>query len=119
MKLFCIFVIVKVRLVKKHTITKFVEAHRNSKISFDLWLEKLNSANWENINDLKLTFGAADLLDKHSNRIVFNIGGNNYRMICTYHFGKTNVHLFIKWIGTHAEYDKLCNKNLQYTINKY
>lgn len=61
----------------------------------------------------------ADVIGKRSNRIIFNIGGNRYRMICKYHFGKVNVHLFIMWIGTHAEYSKLCDKSLQYTIKFY
>ena len=109
----------KVRLVKKNTITKYVSINRNSKPSFDLWLNKLKRANWRNTNEIKDTFRTADIIGKSSNRIVFNIGGNNYRMICTYHFGSKNVHLFINWIGTHAQYDKLCDKNLQYTINEY
>lgn len=50
---------------------------------------------------------------------TFNIGGNNYRLICSYHFGNTNVHLLIKWIGTYAEYTKLCSENKQYEINNY
>ena len=49
----------------------------------------------------------------------FNIGGNNYRMICKYHFGATRVHLFIQWIGTHTEYTKLCNESKQFDINNY
>ncbi len=40
-------------------------------------------------------------------------------MICKYAFGEKQVHLFVLWIGTHAEYDKLCKKGEQYTINIY
>ena len=60
-----------------------------------------------------------DILGSGSNRVVFNIGGNNYRMICRYQFGISKVHLFVKWIGTHAEYTKLCNDGKQYDINGY
>ena len=65
------------------------------------------------------TFGAADLLGNGSDRVVFNIAGNNYRMICKYHFGVNQVHLYVKWIGTHADYTELCKKNDQYTISVY
>lgn len=65
------------------------------------------------------TFGAADLSGDGSDRVVFNIAGNNYRMICKYHFGVTKVHLYVKWIGTHAEYTELCKKNDQYSISIY
>jgi mRNA interferase HigB len=51
--------------------------------------------------------------------VVFDIGGNNYRMICKYWFGASRVHLYVKWIGTHAEYDGLCKKNKQYTVDDF
>jgi mRNA interferase HigB len=40
-------------------------------------------------------------------------------MICKYAFGDKQVHLFVCWIGTHAEYDALCNEEKQYTIEDY
>lgn len=91
----------------------------NSKNSFSDWIDKLRNANWQTVSDIKQTFGTADHIGKSSNRIVFNIGGNNYRMICEYQFGKKYVHLFINWIGTHSEYTKLCDQELQYTVNQY
>jgi mRNA interferase HigB len=109
----------KVRLVKKKTIAKYQIANATSRSSFDHWVDKLKNANWENTNDIKQTYGSADLLGKGSNRVVFNIGGNNYRMICKYQFGVKYIHLFINWIGTHSKYDELCNDDLQYTINLY
>ena len=74
---------------------------------------------WAQPGDIPKTFGSADLLGNGSDRVVFDIAGNNYRMICKYHFGVTSVHLYIKWIGTHAEYTKLCDDNKQYTVNNY
>lgn len=109
----------KVRLIKMKTIVKYTLKNANSKTSLYHWVEKLKNADWNTVNDIKQTFGTADQIGKGTNRIVFNIGGNNYRMICKYHFGKNYVHLFINWIGTHAEYSKLCDKDLQYTINLY
>ena len=109
----------KVRLIKKKTIAKYSEENPKGESSFNDWLIKLKNADWEIPNDIKSTFGSADLLGKGSNRVIFNIGGNNYRMICKYHFGKTNVHLFINWIGTHSEYDKLCKDGNQYIINSF
>lgn len=76
-------------------------------------------ADWAEPAEIADTFGAADLLGNGSDRVVFDIAGNNYRMICKYYFGVTKVHLYIKWIGTHAEYTKLCDKNKQYTVNSY
>jgi len=76
-------------------------------------------ADWSKADDILTTYGSADLLGKGTSRVVFDIGGNKYRMICKYAFGDNMVHLFICWIGTHAEYDKLNAKNEQYTISNY
>jgi mRNA interferase HigB len=65
------------------------------------------------------TFGSADLLGNRSSRVVFDIAGNTYRMICKYAFSVKQVHLFVCWIGTHADYDKLCMLNEQYTVSDY
>ena len=68
---------------------------------------------------MKNTFPATDALGAGSNRVVFDVGGNHYRLICRYHFGKNDVCLFICWLGTHAEYTKLCADNRQYTVFNY
>lgn len=109
----------KVHLIRKETIEHYVLYNARSRPSFEETLEKLRHADWERPTDMKETFNTADLLGKSSNRVVFNIGGNTYRMICKYAFGNNQVHLFICWIGTHAAYTKLCNAQLQYTINNY
>lgn len=90
-----------------------------SRASFEYWYSILQFADWNNPEDILKTFGTADLLGNGSNRVVFNIGGNNYRMICHYHFGATDVHVYINWIGTHARYNELCHRNQQYKISSY
>ncbi|MEO8150142.1 MAG: type II toxin-antitoxin system HigB family toxin [Bacteroidia bacterium] len=109
----------KVHLIKRKSIEEFVSSNARAKSSFDIWFSAIKFADWNEPNDLLKTFGSADLLGKSSSRIVFNIGGNNYRMICKYLFGRHEVHLFICWIGTHAEYDLICKNNQQNTINIY
>lgn len=106
----------KIHLVKKQTIEDYIEDNAGSDAPFKLFQTALKFADWNKPDDIKLTFGSADLLGQGSNRVIFNIGGNNYRMICQYKFGDKEVHLYICWIGTHAEYDKLCKKNKQYTV---
>lgn len=109
----------KVHLVKKQTLEDFAHQHPRAKTSLEDWIGKLKLANWENPGDIKNTFNTADLLGGSSKRVVFNIAGNNYRMICKYIFGMKQVHLFVCWLGTHAEYDKICNQGVQYFINLY
>ncbi len=109
----------KVHLVKRQTIEIFASANARSRVSIADWLGKLKYADWKRPTDIQGTFGAADLLGKGSNRVVFDIAGNHYRLICKYVFGSRQVHLFVCWIGTHAEYDQLNNSNKQYIINNY
>lgn len=109
----------KIHLIKKQTIEEFSLKNARARASFDEWIEKLKYADWLQPADMHATFRTADLLGKSSNRVVFDIGGNTYRMICKYAFGEKEVHLFICWIGTHAEYDKLNQKGEQYSINNY
>jgi mRNA interferase HigB len=100
----------KVHLIRKETIEEYIVGKAGIRTSFQDWIEKIKHADWEKPMDMKQTFRTIDLLGKHSNRAVFDIGGNAYRMICKYAFGDRQVHLFICWIGTHSEYDELCNK---------
>lgn len=109
----------KVHLIKEKTIRDYVPANAGSSIPFIEWLSKAKKADWEKPADIKKTFPSADLLGKGSSRVVFDIGGNNYRMICKYAFGEISVRLYVCWIGTHGEYDKVCNGNKQYTVSGY
>lgn len=109
----------RVNLIKQKTIRNYVLENARSKVSFEEWLTKIKTADWKIPEDIKRTFNSADLLGKNSHRVIFDIAGNNYRLICKYAFGENEVHLFVCWIGTHAEYTKLCGKKEQYIINLY
>lgn len=109
----------RVHLIKRQTIEQFAKKHARSKVSLIDWLTKIKYADWTVPTDIKNTFNSADLLGNGSQRVVFDIGGNNYRLICKYVFGTRQIHLFVCWMGTHAEYDKLCASGAQYTVNEY
>lgn len=109
----------KVHLIKKQSIEDYILKNARSRASFEVWFSILKRADWNDPNDIISTFHSADILGKSSDRVVFNIGGNNYRLICKYHFGNMKVHLFVKWIGTHADYTKLCHDGKQFDCNFY
>lgn len=106
----------KIRLVKERTIRDYVSLQARAAPSFQDWLLRLAKADCSTPIEMVRVFGSTDLLGKSSSRIVFDIGGNNYRMICKYVFTRNMIWLYICWIGTHAEYDKLCARNAQYTV---
>ena len=109
----------KIHLIRRETIEDYVFDNARSRPSFEEFMEKLMHADWGKPTDIKATFPAADLLGRSSNRVIFDVGGNAYRVICKYAFGDRQVHLFICWIGTHAEYNHLCARQKQYSIAHY
>lgn len=91
------------RILAKSTLKAFWEKHPTSEQYLKTWHETVLKANWNNPNDVKQTFVNASILKE--NRIVFNIKGNSFRLIAKFNFEKKWV--FIKFIGTHSEYDKI------------
>ena len=97
------------RIIARRTLTKFVEsltghADRGSvKAALDSWFAEVKRAEWRNPGELKQQFGSASIVS--SERVVFNIRGNSYRLIVAMDFEKGIV--WIKWIGTHAAYDNV------------
>jgi len=68
----------------------------------------MEKSNWSSINQLKAEFPSASILPE--NRVIFNIKGNNYRLIVKFNF--EYVLCWIQFIGTHAEYDKVDAKTI-------
>ncbi len=93
----------RIHLIKKETIEGFVNSNSQIKKPFSDWIKAVEMADWNTPNNIKNTFGSEDLSGLGSNRIVFDIAGNNYRIICKYIFGEKEIHFF-------AEYEKLNKK---------
>ncbi len=72
------------------------------------WVSVAKAADWSRPAEIKATFRSADILA--NDRVVFNIGGNKYRLVVAVHYRGGRV--FIRFIGTHAEYDKIDAKNV-------
>jgi mRNA interferase HigB len=89
-------------VIAKRTLREFYGAHAKAKGPMESWHKECTRANWSKFADVKEVYHSADLV---GNKIVFNIGGNNYRIVCKVDF--SGQVMFIKWVGTHAEYDRL------------
>lgn len=109
----------RVRLIKKLTIINYTSNNAQSRNGMDEWLRQIRRSDWKTLEDILERFASADLLGNGTNRIVFDIGGNRYRIICQYFFGNKRVRLYVRWIGTHTHYTKLCTENRQYTIRSF
>ncbi|HET7360895.1 MAG TPA: type II toxin-antitoxin system HigB family toxin [Salinimicrobium sp.] len=91
------------RIVAKRNLREFWEKHADSEEPLKSWYRETEKTDWENLNDLKTAYPSASILK--NNRIVFNIKGNNYRLIVK--FNLEYQICWIRFIGTHAEYDKI------------
>jgi HTH-type transcriptional regulator/antitoxin HigA len=67
------------------------------------WFAEAKSASWLSPNDIKNHYASASILN--SRRVVFNIGGNKYRLVTEIHYNRQTI--YVRFIGTHAEYDKI------------
>ena len=103
-----IFVQMTVNVVKWLNVLDVVENDKEMLKAFIKFYKKLKDSNWQKPNDILDTFNSADIVNCNpSNRIVFNIGGNKYRLITGYYFSKTFVNLYVKFVGTHKSYNKV------------
>lgn len=95
-------------IIKKATLTEFSKKHTDVEDSLLKWYHQVEEANWRNFQDIKQTFNSADYAG--NDRYVFDIKGNKYRLVALIIFRRRT--LFIRFIGTHAEYDKIQASNV-------
>jgi len=84
----------------RRAIDRFVAKHAAARVPFTEWIEKVEAAQWRNLVDVKRTFDSADYV---KGLVVFNIGGNNFRVVAEVIYPEQVVR--IAKAGTHAEYD--------------
>ena len=96
------------RVVSKKKIVKYYTRHANSKTALEEWHKRVIKAGWQNFNELKQDFLNADYVG--NNRVVFNIKGNDFRLVAIIIYVSQKV--YVRWIGTHAAYDKIDVKNI-------
>ncbi len=89
------------RIIAKSTLRQFWETHADAKGSLEAWHAEISKAVWASPQHLKMVFTTISILK--GGRAVFNIGGNKYRLIVAIDYGRQAC--FIKFIGTHAQYD--------------
>jgi mRNA interferase HigB len=91
------------RIFSKRTLREFWEKHAETEQYLKTWYDTAIHSNWKTPNEVKNTYANASILKNE--RIVFNIKGNDYRLVAKFNFQKGWI--FIRFIGTHAEYDKI------------
>ena len=91
------------RVIAKKILRDFWTKHPDCEQQLKSWYIEAEDALWKNMNQIKKDYPSASILA--GNRVVFNIKGNNYRLIIRINFYYQMV--WIRFIGTHAQYDKI------------
>ena len=91
------------RRIAKETLRDFWKRHPDSEQSLKAWYLEVREAEWATSVQLKKRYPSASILV--NNRVVFDVGGNKYRLIVGTRY-QQNMD-YIKWFGTHVEYDRV------------
>jgi mRNA interferase HigB len=95
--------IFELKIFSRGTLRDFWVKHADCELQLKTWYRETAKSNWKTINELKSEYPNASILK--DNRIVFNIKGNDYRLIVKFNFEYQLA--WIRFIGTHVEYDKI------------
>ncbi len=91
------------RIVARPALYAYESKYPNAKEALRTWFHTVKHAKWSHFEELRQDYPRTDYVGK--DHCVFDLKGNSYRLIVTIHFKSQTV--FIRWFGTHAEYDKL------------
>jgi mRNA interferase HigB len=97
------------RVIARRTLREFVEGRTGYKdqlalkAALDAWFDEVKKARWTGTADVRHSYANASIIS--ADRVVFNIKGNDYRLVVAVDF--ENGIVWIKWIGTHKDYDKI------------
>ena len=104
------------RVVARKSLRRFVEslagqkAQRALKSALDAWFHEAERADWRNPADVKKAYATVSIIG--AERVVFNIKGNDYRLVTAIDYRRNTV--FIKWLGSHADYDKIDARTVRF-----
>jgi mRNA interferase HigB len=90
------------------TLREFYFVHADAKDALNNWYRLAIQADWSNFHEIKQMFNSVDAIG--NDRFVFNIKGNSYRIIALIFFDIRTV--YIRFVGTHADYDKIKDSSL-------
>lgn len=93
------------RIVSHRRLKEFYETggREDARLPLERWYDIAEKAQWSNLSEIKTDFLSVDYVGNQ--HYVFNIHGNKYRLVVVVKF--TIGYIFIRWVGTHSDYDKI------------
>lgn len=102
------------RVIALPTLKAFWEAHPSAEQPLKSWYQEALTATWSQPAHIKHSYGSASILK--NNRVVFNIKGNDFRLVVAIAYGLGIV--YVKFVGTHKEYDSVDAESIDQTPKK-
>ncbi len=102
-KLKTFYYICLVKILVKKTILYYARKYPGAETQLLVWFNEFSKLEFSNFNELKKIYGSASVVN--NNRVVFNIKGNDFRLVVSVNF--VQVAGYVIWFGTHKEYDKI------------
>jgi mRNA interferase HigB len=100
------------KILVKKTILFYTEKYPIAKTQLLIWYIEFSKLDFQNFNELKRVYGNASIVNNE--RVVFNIKGNDFRLIVSINFLQTAC--YVIWFGTHKEYDKINVETIAFDI---
>ncbi len=91
------------RLIARATLRRFWERHPDAEGPLRAWARDVKAAKWTGTTPIKSRYSSVSFVGE--NRIIFNIGGNKYRLVVHVRFDVQVI--YVRFIGTHVEYDRI------------
>ena len=91
------------RLIARSVLRGYARAHPETAVSLERWHRLIKAASWASMDEVRRTAPSARVLNRE--HVRFEVAGGNYRLIASFDFRRQVV--FIKFLGTHAEYDAI------------
>ena len=91
------------RVIARNVLVDFSERHPEAKIALEHWYGLVRTAQWSSTDDVQRAAPKAKVLNRE--RVRFEVAGGNYRLVAAFDFRRQIA--FVKFIGAHAEYDRI------------
>lgn len=92
-----------VRIIARNTLVGFWDQHPEARVSLERWYKFVRAAHWASTDEVQRLASNAKVLNRE--RVRFEIAGGGYRLVAAFDFRRQIA--FVKFIGTHAEYDRI------------
>jgi mRNA interferase HigB len=92
-----------VRVIARNVLVDFWSKHPETKVALERWSKLVRAAHWTSTGEVQRAAPKSKVLNRE--RVRFEVAGGNYRVVVAFDFRRQVA--FVKFIGTHAEYDRV------------